>query len=874
MGPKRKLKPELHDRKAWITDPRIPPGRRTYLRIYRASQAVIAEKKALERPASSDESFEALAQEIEARLDAGSPDEAVPDAVQDDPVEFAGFGDTMEMSQSSDDEVNFQPDDEQGTDDDEAEQAEPTDRLYPGCDVSSLEASTLIFAFAMRHSLTKAGTTELLTLLKLLLPAEAKVPATIYRLEKTLHVDVQSSVTKCVFCPTCRTSIKTQGDVCEICSSRIDESQLIKDGQFFLMFDVQRSLEKVLELKEVSSNMLENLAVRSEKRRQPGYVSKIPAHYSAIVDGDNYRRLKLEDNDITCTINTDGVNVFNSSSYSIWPLFLSFNELDYKLRRNSTVLAGVWFGMSKPSFQTFFSPFVEQMNTLSKKGLTWNVNGVQLTSRVFFTNVAADSVARAPLQGMKQFNGQYGCPYCFNPGSSCKFVGKDGQVKNKWIYMPCQAEKRSLPVWKEDLKKLQKLLEKSRTSKVPHVNGLLCASPFMALINFDIVDGFLVDYMHTALLGVLKAITTMFLDSKHHKEDFYLGTAGVVKDINARLAKCKIPSEVNRTTRDISECSYWKANEWKTWLLVSIPVLQGILKSPFLEHFAKFILGISLLIGDKITPKDIDSAEQLLLQFNNEAPALYTNYVMTFNMHLITHAPDCVRKWGPLSGYSLFQFEHANGLLTKMFKGTRVVAMQIVRNVIVMQEIRSGSASVTNPSAKLFLESMIDHKMYYSKIFKCANGVTFVGPRKQYTFNDQESSLLTRKYDVNVKEIKEVWSYKHMFLNGKRFGAKDSAKISNSVVKIGKHVHFLRKLLLIVFSDSTHRAICFVNTIVAERSRLQYFKSDLLYHCTSVSGAMKAFPCQHIENVKFIALHNSHGNITHLCQLANSIELE
>jgi len=874
--PKKKKIP----RDAWIRDPTIKPGWRVARRIKKNAEAVVAEKRAKDREDRLEESLAAYAREVEERLAADNyHEEAVPEAVEDEYVEFAGFGDTMEMSHASDEDNPV--DDRQGniTDDDEeepAEPAEPTDPLYPGCPISSREASTLIFAFAMRHSLTKAGTTELLKMLKLLLPEEANVPATKYLLEKALNVDVKSSVTKCVYCEKCHASIKTQGDVCERCNSPIDESQLIKDGQFFLMFDVQRSLEKILELKEVSTNLMTNLLVRIEKRDQPGYTSTI-RYYSDIVDGDCYRKLTLGQNDITCTINTDGVNLFNSSSYSIWPLFLSINELDYKLRRNNTVLAGLWFG-SKPSIHTFLSPFVDQMNSLSENGITWTYGGCGMKSRVFFTTVAADSVARAPLQGMKQFNGKNGCPYCLNPGESWKYVDEDGKERNKWIYLPCEAEKRTQDAWKKDLMELKDLLEKSKTNQVLHVNGLLSASPFLALMKFNIVDGFVVDYMHTALLGVLKAVTCMFFDSKHHKEAFYLGKpTKVIEEINGRLSKCKIPSEVNRTTRDISESAYWKANEWKTWLLICIPVLQGILKSPYLEHLAKFVLAISLLIGDKIRPSEIDTAEKLLLEFNNEARTLYTNYVMTFNMHLITHAPDCVRKWGPLSGYSLFQFEHANGVLTKMFKGTRVVEMQIVRNVIVLQDIRTASGSVTNPSAKLFLDSMEDHKTYFSKIFKCANDVTFVGPRKRYTFNEHESSLVAGKNcNVQLEILKDVWSYKHIFVKGKKFGAQESAKISNSVVKIARKLYLLRKLLLLVFSDSTTKAICFVNPVNAERNKLHYFQSDLLYTCTSVSDAVKAFSCDLIDpKLKFICLHNSGGDkLTHLCQLANSIELE
>ena len=858
--PPRKRRPWI-----WPGDPNHRPGKVARRRLAAAGKQFLAEKKAREEQDREDASLDGFIDSVkDTLLLEPEPD---PDPVaEEDFDEFAGFGDTEERTHSDGDEEEGNDDDVDG-DEDELPSGEC---LYPGSKLSALESATILYAFAMRHCLSKDGIVDLLNLMKLHLPEEAKVPGSQYLLEKALCVNM-STVTKCFYCMSCESPVSTKGDVCEECHARINETELIKYGKYFLMFDIRHSLQKVLELKEVSSNLVKNLAIRTQNRSQPGYVASTPSFYADIVDGDWYRKLPLKDNDITCSFNTDGVNVFKSSTFSIWPIFLSFTELSYKIRRNHTVLVGMWFGKKKPSFQTFLTPFVDQCNQLSTEGLSWNVNGLCLNSRVFFVIIAADSVARAPLQGLKQFNGKFGCPFCYNPGKSLKITTKEGGSKFKWIYPPLNAEQRTVSTWRKDLQCLQKLMETNSNQNNYH--GVLGPSAFFTMRHFDIVNGCVVDYMHTALLGVLKTYTTMLIDSKNHTEDYYLGTVAQA-EINARLVRCKIPSEVNRVTRDLKDVAYWKANEWKTWLLICIPILQGILKDPYIEHLSKFVSALSLLISDKISPQDIDIAEKLLKQFNRDAPTYYSNYVLTFNMHLITHAAECVRKWGPLWGYSLFQFEHANGLLGKMFKGTRVVGMQIVKNATVMQEIRSvGSASFTNGMAKLLLDSMIEHKTFYSKAFQCNNGVTFVGPRKNYTFNEQEIRTLGNQ-NIPVGEIKEVWSYKNMFFNGKRFGANESSKISNSVIKIGKQILIIRKFFLLVFSDSTHCSICFVNPLNADLGKIKYFKSKLVYNVTNVSTALKVARCQDIENVKFITLFNSAGRITHVCKLANSVELE
>ncbi len=100
---------------------------------------------------------------------------------------------------------------------------------------------------------------------------------------------------------------------------------------------------------------------------------------SDIVDGQCYKKLKLKSHDITVTMNTVGVSVFKSSKFSAWPIFVSINELDYKLRRKHTKLVALWLDKKKPEFTTFLTPFVDQCNLLSEKPLTWSHNGIDIS---------------------------------------------------------------------------------------------------------------------------------------------------------------------------------------------------------------------------------------------------------------------------------------------------------------------------------------------------------------------------------------------------------------------------------------------------------------------------------------------------------------
>jgi hypothetical protein len=269
-----------------------------------------------------------------------------------------------------------------------------------------------------------------------------------------------------------------------------------------------------------------NITQDEEVQSKPHVKTQAPRYNYRALESLNKNIGEITDVDyvVICpySINTDGVNVFKSSTFSIWPIFLSINELSYKTRRKHTLLVALWFGKNKPSFCTFLKPFVDQCVDLSENGFNWHLNGLEMKSRVFFVILSADSVARAPLQGLKQFNGQYGCPFCYNPGKCFRSAGKF----RKWIYPPSANKKymkRTEESWIDDLKLLRDKL-KFPGKKQKSAHGVLNPSPFIVMPEFNIVDGQAVDYMHTALLGVLKTYTLMLIDLKNNQEHYYLGT--------------------------------------------------------------------------------------------------------------------------------------------------------------------------------------------------------------------------------------------------------------------------------------------------------------------------------------------------------------
>ena len=68
---------------------------------------------------------------------------------------------------------------------------------------------------------------------------------------------------------------------------------------------------------------------------------------------------------VSFTINTDGIPVFKSSKMALWPICLMIHELPKRRKlRENMVLAGLWFGPTKPLMTTFTKPLQKCLTDL------------------------------------------------------------------------------------------------------------------------------------------------------------------------------------------------------------------------------------------------------------------------------------------------------------------------------------------------------------------------------------------------------------------------------------------------------------------------------------------------------------------------------
>ena len=527
------------------------------------------------------------------------------------------------------------------------------------------EALLMLMSHAAKHNITGTQLEDLLKLINILFGKEV-IPRSKYLFQKVFKNN-SDIVEFHFYCKSCKMYIGTQKEIndanilhCAVCSAPIEISTM-NSASFFINVPIAPQIQALLENPEIQIN----INYRHQRPQDEHVISDI-------YDGEKYRALSkpgeiLSDpNNLSYNFNSDGSPVYKSSKFSIWPIHLHLNELPPKIRFQNVVLAGLWFGAQEPAMSIFLKPFVEQTKSLALNGVSWRKNGSIVNSKIVGICCCVDSKARPTMQNTTQFNGYFGCGFCLHPGTLV-----ERQVK--YTVTPTVYADREAKTMLLDMEQA--------VAQNKSVRGVKGPSPLINMPYFDIVWGFVPDYMHSVLLGVIRQLTELLLNSSD--QPYYIGSPNTMRMLENRMKEIKPPHLITRLPRPLAECKYWKASEWRAWLLYySLPVLNGILKPCYVKHLSLLVSAVFLLLQENISFQDVNKADDMLFEFVTKVQLLYGEATMTFNVHLLTHLAKSVKLWGPLWAQSAFVFETANGGLLKLLHGTKCVALQIVNKFL------------------------------------------------------------------------------------------------------------------------------------------------------------------------------------------------
>lgn len=142
--------------------------------------------------------------------------------------------------------------------------------------------------------------------------------------------------------------------------------------------------------------------------------------------------------------------------------------------------------------------------------------------------------------------------------------------------------------------------------------------------------------------------------------------------LSVLIIALKPPREIRRLPRAFTERNYWKAAEWRNFLLFYSPLLIGrFVQAKYFHHWMLLVYAMHVLMKSSITQSDIRSARFALLKFCLQTQSLYGVENMSYNVHILQHVCDSVENWGPLTFNSAFLYEDICGSLLNMLSGTQ-----------------------------------------------------------------------------------------------------------------------------------------------------------------------------------------------------------
>lgn len=333
------------------------------------------------------------------------------------------------------------------------------------------------------------------------------------------------------------------------------------------------------------------------------------------------------------------------------------NELPVHTRFNSLVPIALWFNRKKPNMSIFLDLMANMIEKINEEPMECIINGEKRLIKLHILTCSVDSIARAAMQGVTQFNGKYGCNWCLHPTD---------YVINATKY-PVKPSKGPIPPQKrthEATVRIMRSLSRKQKKKL----GIKALSPLIFLPNFNIIKGFVVDYMHCILLGVAKQITNYLIkprDLLHYQK---------------LLDSMKLPHQVCRLTRPIADNKYWKAREWENWVLyLSLPVFCTRLPAHLLKYWSLLVESLFTLLKTEISYDELANVSKMLEAFVKDTEHYFGKSSMSFNVHQLLHVTDTVKQWGPLWAHSAFAFEAGNHKLLQAIHCGKGVVLQILR---------------------------------------------------------------------------------------------------------------------------------------------------------------------------------------------------
>ena len=332
--------------------------------------------------------------------------------------------------------------------------------------------------------------------------------------------------------------------------------------------------------------------------------------------------IKIKKKEVLLNINIDGVALFKSRFISVWPVWVQIFNLPPKLRSefSNHLLLGLWQWKGKPNWSFLFKKISFEIDLFLSDKLV--IEGLGECSANFLYLIC-DMPAMISVCMVQQFNGYYGCPYCYS----------GGVYQNRRMRYPVQE--------KLILRQNQEYLKNAMSGKFG-VKGISPLSKF-----FGIPWNVPIDPMHQIFFSSAKILTQALISKvpKNSKEEF-----------NKCLIDCMVPYESLHKPKNVSELNLWKAADFRLFffhlgpliMLKSFPVDQLLV-----ELFLRLSKAIRLLSEQKLSEAILTDAENHLEFFWQFLKSFWSRLTVFQYAHLATFSSPMQTNWTAMACFCL-----------------------------------------------------------------------------------------------------------------------------------------------------------------------------------------------------------------------------
>lgn len=354
-------------------------------------------------------------------------------------------------------------------------------------------------------------------------------------------------------------------------------------------------------------------------------------------------------------ISTDGAPLGKSSAMSMWPILCSSVETD------NVQVVGIFVGENKPrDSNEFFEPLIKEIVYFQMNGLIHN----EITYVIKIAGLIFDTPAKSFALNVKYHSG-------FNSCTKCKIYGKSIE------HTVCFPDEYPEPNLRTD-----ECFHNFKYSEEFDDDYQKEITIFTQIKNLGLVKCVPLDYMHLVCLGVMRKLLLLWLQGPLKNKLSGAQATRISKKLHS--FRLSIPSDFTRKPRTLKYIKLWKATEFRSFLLYyGAFVLKNELNETAYNHYLMFHVAIHLLANPEAVknPANIQTAKELLEKFVKLFGDIYGEKYVSYNVHNLKHLSEDVRNFGPLDGFSSFQFENYLCSLKRLIRTGANPLQQLIRRL-------------------------------------------------------------------------------------------------------------------------------------------------------------------------------------------------